>query len=73
MGASRLTKNKHKRRADMAIQQFLSAQGSQRHSSPAHSQETGRANEEALAEVDLGTWAPNSSKLSLELFGDFCT
>lgn len=73
MGPSRLAKNKQERRAVMAIQQFLNARGSQRHSSQHDSQELGRAKEEALAEVDLGTWVSNSSKLSLELFGDFCT
>lgn len=56
----------------MATQQFPSARGSQKLSSQQDSRELGRASEEALAEVDLGTWVSNSSKLSLELFGDFC-
>lgn len=57
----------------MAIQRFLSAQGSRRYSLQPDSRELGRADEEALAEVDLGTWVSHSSKLSLEVFGDFCT
>ena len=76
MGPSRLEKTKQESRADMAIQGFLSAQGSQRHSSPAHSMTArsfGRASEEALPEADLVTWMSSSSKLSLELSGEFCT
>lgn len=57
----------------MGIQWFLIARGSQRHNAQPDSRELSRANQEALAEVDLGTWVSNSSKLSLELFGDFRT
>lgn len=74
MGPSRLAKkNKKERRTDMAIQWFPSARGSQRHNAQPDSRELGRANQEALAEMDLGTRVSNSSKLSLELFGDFRT
>lgn len=62
MGPSRAAETKQDRRAGVAIQQFRM-----------HSPQPGRASEEALAEVDLGTRVSNSSKLSLEHFGDCCT